>query len=79
MTYRSFAAAVLVLVAVPGMVHSQGQAETKTLDPAWLKWNADTKTVTFQLIAGVPAAQSPFNFNGFTDGETRIVFAPDAP
>ena len=59
MTYRSFATAVLVLVAVPGMVHSQGQAETKTktLDPAWLTWNADTKTVTFQLIAGVPAAQ----------------------
>lgn len=73
MTYRSFATAVLVLVAVPGMVHSQGQAETKALDPAWLKWNADTKTVTFQLIAGVPAAQSPFNFNGFTDGKLTLV------
>ena len=42
-------------------------------DPAWLTWNADTKTVTFQLIAGAPAAPSPFNFNGFTDGNLTLV------
>lgn len=73
MTYRSLAVLVLVLASVPGMVHSQGQAATKTPDPAWLKWNAETKTVTFQLIAGVPAAASPFNFNGFTDGKLTLV------
>lgn len=73
MTYRSLAVAVLVSVAVPGMVHSQGQPAAKALNPAWLKWNPDTKTVTFQLIAGVPAAASPFNFNGFTDGKLTLV------
>jgi sulfocyanin len=73
MTYRSLAVLVLTLAGVPGMVHSQGQAAVKTPDPAWLKWNAETKTVTFQLIAGVPAAASPFNFNGFTDGKLTLV------
>lgn len=73
MTYRSLAVAALMLVAVPGMVHSQGQPALKQPDPAWLKWNADTRTVTFQLIAGVPAAASPFNFNGYTDGKMTLV------
>ena len=73
MTYRSLAAAALVFVGVPGMVHCQGQQAAKTPDPAWLKWNADTKTVTFQLIAGVPAASSPFNFNGFNDGGLTLI------
>ena len=73
MTYRASAALILLLSSVPGMVHSQGQAAPKVPDPAWLKWNADTKTVTFQLIAGVPAAASPFNFNGFTDGKLTLV------
>ena len=38
------------------------------IDMAWLRWNADTKTATFSLIAGAPAASSPFNFNRATDG-----------
>ena len=78
MTYRSLAAAALVLVAVPGMLHCQGQSAAKAPDPAWLKWNADTKTVTFQLIAGVPASASPFNFNGFTDGKLTLVIPAGA-
>ena len=40
MTYRAFAALILLLSGVPGVVHSQGQAAVKTPDPAWLKWNA---------------------------------------
>ena len=73
MTYRKLAVLALVLAGVPGVVHCQGQSAVKTPDPAWLKWNADTKTVTFQLIAGVPAAASPFNFNGYTDGKLTLV------
>ncbi len=73
MIYRSLATAALLFVAVTGMVHCQGQPAARTPDPAWLKWNADTKTVTFQLIAGVPASSSPFNFNGFTDGKLTLV------
>ncbi len=39
----------------------------------WLKWDAATNTVTFDLIAGGEGAKSPFNFNGYTDGEVAIV------
>lgn len=58
-------------LAVPGAVLAQGQAAT--IDPAWLKWNADTKTATFALIAGAQGAASPFNFNRFTDGKLTWV------
>jgi sulfocyanin len=73
MIYRSLAAGVLVLAAVPDMVLSQGQATARKPDPAWLNWNADARTVTFQLIAGVRASASPFNFNGYTDGKLTLV------
>ena len=73
MIYRTVAVAVLVLAGVTDRVPAQGQSAVRAPDPAWLKWNADTKTVTFQLIAGVPASSSPFNFNGFTDGKLTLV------
>jgi hypothetical protein len=63
----------MVIAAVPSTVLAQGQPAERKPDPAWLAWNADTRTVTFQLIAGVPAASSPFNFNGFTDGKLTLV------
>jgi hypothetical protein len=40
-------------------------------DSQYLKWEPATKTVTFELIAGGEGAQSPFNFNGYTDGEAN--------
>ena len=73
MIYRMFAVASLVLAGVTDAVLAQGQSAVRTPDPSWLKWNPDTKTVTFQLIAGVPASSSPFNFNGFTDGKLTLV------
>jgi len=42
-------------------------------DSTWLRWNDATRTATLQLIAGVPGrAKSPFNFNGYTDGELTV-------
>ena len=73
MIYRSFATTAVLFVAVTGMVHCQGQPAARKPDPTWLKWNADTKTMTFQLIAGVPASGTPFNFNGFSDGSLTLV------
>jgi Sulfocyanin (SoxE) domain len=38
-----------------------------------LKWNPATKTVTFELVAGAHGAKSPFNFNGYIDGEANLL------
>jgi hypothetical protein len=44
--------------------------------PKYLSWDAATRTVTFELIAGGEGAKSPFNFNGYTDGEANLVVPP---
>lgn len=57
-------------------VAAEGQAANgvpAALDSTFLKWNPVTKTVTFKLIAGIPGrAKSPFNFDGYTDGELTL-------
>jgi sulfocyanin len=45
-------------------------------DSQYLKWDPATKTVTFELIAGGEGARSPFNFNGYIDGEANLVVPP---
>jgi sulfocyanin len=44
--------------------------------PKYLSWDPATKTVTFELIAGGEGAKSPFNFNGYTDGQANLVVPP---
>jgi sulfocyanin len=66
MIRRLLASASLLILGVPTTV--LGQSQPVAIDPGWLKWNAETKTATFALIAGAAAAASPFNFNRFTDG-----------
>ena len=39
----------------------------------WLKWDPATKTVTFELISGLEGGKSPFNFNGYTDGDANLI------
>jgi sulfocyanin len=68
MLLKSFAA-LLALAAVSTPVLAQGQATPKQPDASWLKWDAATSTTTFELIGGAPGGKSPFNFNGFVDGE----------
>jgi sulfocyanin len=42
-------------------------------DSTWLRWNTTTRTATLQLIAGLTGrAKSPFNFNGYIDGELTL-------
>ncbi len=48
----------------------------QSVDPTWLKWDAATTTVTFELIAGSDAAKSPFNFNGFVGGDASLIVPP---
>ncbi|HXI20299.1 MAG TPA: sulfocyanin-like copper-binding protein [Gemmatimonadales bacterium] len=48
-------------------------------DPAWLQWNPATRTMTFHLIAGMTGgAKSPFNFNGYSEGELTLVVPESA-
>jgi sulfocyanin len=44
--------------------------------PKYLSWDPASKTATFELIAGGEGAKSPFNFNGYTDGQANLVVPP---
>ncbi len=58
-------------VSGPGATATQAASQ-------WLTWDAATNTATFKLEAGAPGAKSPFNFNGYTDGEATLVVPPGA-
>jgi sulfocyanin len=63
---------VFLTVALPVLGEAQGSGPASP-DSTWLRWNPTSRTATFKLIAGVPGrAKSPFNFNGYTDGELII-------
>jgi sulfocyanin len=62
--------ALTAFALLPGAAGLPGPAGTDGPDPTWLQWNPTTRTTTFKLVAGIPGrAKSPFNFNGYTDGE----------
>lgn len=67
---RSLQSLALALVAVAPVAVAQHDHATARPTVAW---NAVTKTVTYALIAGAPNAKSPFNFNGYVDGELTVV------
>ena len=59
---------------IAGSLSAQAAPAARGPDPSWLEWNATTRTAKFKLIAGIPGrAKSPFNFNGYTDGELTLV------
>jgi plastocyanin len=60
---------VLLLLAMPPAGAAAQGSEV-------LEWDAATKTVTFELIGGGEGAGSPFNFNGYIDGEANLVVPP---
>jgi uncharacterized cupredoxin-like copper-binding protein len=64
MKLQTAIATMLTLLGVTSGV----QAQVK-VDPSWLQWDAATNTATFKLIAGLQGGKSPFNFNGWTDGD----------
>ena len=46
------------------------QAETSPpIDPAWLKFDAASRTATFPLTAGLTPINGALNFNGYDDGQ----------
>ncbi len=44
----------------------------------WVKYDAGTNTVTFQLAAGAPSGSGPFNFDGYSNGKATLVVPPSS-
>jgi sulfocyanin len=76
MSVKRFASAgvllLLIAVQVPAEIPPRPVGSAQP-DSTWLTWNPSTRTATFKLVAGIPGrAKSPFNFNGYTDGELTL-------
>ena len=73
-------AAFAALLAAGALTSTMAKAQSASADSApgseWLTWDAATRTVTFQLVAGADGGKSPFNFNGYTDGEANLIVPP---
>jgi len=70
MTARSFSYAPAVLVA---LCITPTVGPGPDIDPAWLHFDASTKTARFQLIGGLTGLNGALNFNGFRDGGLTLV------
>jgi len=58
-----------VQLAAPRVARAQSApAAAQAIDPAWLKVDSATRTVEFQLVAGLTGLNGALNFNGFRDG-----------
>jgi sulfocyanin len=66
----SVAGLVAVAVAEPVVARAQGgtDAPAQAVDQSWLQVDTVTKTVAFQLVAGLTGLNGALNFNGFRDG-----------
>ena len=71
MSARTAPMSALVLVLSAATI-AHSRAAPTNLQGSALSYAAATKTVTFQLEAGTPGAKSPFNFNGYTNGEATL-------
>src|SRR5438067_10684270 len=73
-TVKAWLVAGLVAVAlraappVAACAQDGPAAPVPAVDPSWLQVDSVTKTVTFQLIAGLTGLNGALNFNGFRDG-----------
>lgn len=48
-------------------------AQDQQIDPSRLRWDSASKTVTFQLIAGLTGQNGALNYNGFHDSGLTLV------
>ena len=65
----------LVTVVLSGL--GIGVAAAQQVDPSWLTVNAPQKRVTVELIAGLQASDSGFDFNGFRNGGLTLTVPRD--
>ncbi|MDX2191779.1 MAG: sulfocyanin-like copper-binding protein [Gemmatimonadales bacterium] len=66
------AAAAATPAAAPAAATTLAATSPPQATATTVGWDPATKTVKYQLIGGAPAAKSPFNFNGYTDGELTL-------
>ncbi len=65
---------LLVGALLPGSIlRAQDSTQTVPIDTTWLSYETATKTVHFQLIAGLTGLNGALNFNGFRDGGLVLV------
>jgi sulfocyanin len=65
---------ILLAWGFPGsMLQAQDSTQTAPIDSTWLSYDAASKTVHFQLIAGLTGLNGALNFNGFRDGGLILV------
>jgi hypothetical protein len=74
-TFAALLTALLLGAVSAASAYAQKpDAADSTPGTRWIKWDAGTRTLTFELIAGLAgSAKSPFNFNGYTDGEANLI------
>jgi sulfocyanin len=87
MSSMRLAAGLVLLVMLPAWRHEGAVRSRVEGRPAariaqadsgsgWLSYEARTNTVTFQLEAGAPGGNSPFNFDGYTSGAATLIVPP---
>jgi hypothetical protein len=65
---------IILLAGVSGsMLQAQDSTQAAPIDSTWLSYDAATKTVHFQLIAGLTGLNGALNFNGFRDSDLVLV------
>src|SRR5690348_14721928 len=70
--HEAFAVVGVITLAGGTPVAARAQGGTAALppivDPSWLQVDSTTRTVTFQLVAGLTGLNGALNYNGFRDG-----------
>lgn len=71
---RSLLLSTVLMTGAAASACAQAAPALQAPDPSWMSWNAATRTTTFKLIGGLTGAgaKSPFNFNGYTDGDLTL-------
>ena len=69
---RALVRAGLILVS-SGVGAGVAGAQAPHINPAWLKVDSASQSAQFDLVAGLTPMNAGMNFNGFSNGQLRVV------
>jgi sulfocyanin len=69
---RLIGCGVVLTALQTSSIACQTEHAVPTPDPSWLSANAGSKTVTFELTAGLTPINGALNFNGYHDGGLTV-------